>query len=150
MPGGMRTHQAPLTTSPCTKAWLRMLPHEMAVGSPRPRKVSVVWARMALATVKVPETRMSGATFGSTCRTIIWLFPAPSAFARSTNGRASTASVCARRRRAVPAHEVAAMAIVMEVLPCPRTAESEMASGRLGSTMNQSVTVMRSRPVRPW
>ena len=43
---------------------------------------------------------------GSTCRDITWRSPAPSALARSMNGRASTARVCARTSRAVPVHDV--------------------------------------------
>ena len=65
------------------------------------------------------------------------------------NGRASTARVCARTSRAVPVHDVTPMAIVIEAAPWPSTAASAIASGRLGSAMNQSVTCISSRPVRP-
>ncbi|MDT0262998.1 hypothetical protein [Jatrophihabitans lederbergiae] len=56
--------------------------------------------------------------------------------ARSTNDRASTARVWARTSRAVAVHDVTAIAMVIEVSPCPITADSEMAGGRLGSAMN--------------
>ena len=62
-------------------------------------------------------TRISGITLGSTCRVMIWVSVAPSAAARSMNGRASTASVWARTSRAVPVHDVTAMAIVIDAAP---------------------------------
>jgi hypothetical protein len=130
-------------------AVLSIDPHETSVGLPRPRNVSVAWSRIAPATVSVAETRISGVTFGSTWRAMIWVFPAPRARARSMNGRASTASVCARSSRAVLAHDVTAIAIVIEVSPSPMTADSAIASGRLGSTMNQSVSVISNRPTIP-
>ena len=136
--------------SPLANAVLSIDPQETSVGLPRPRNVRVACERIAPATVSVAETRMSGITLGSTWRTMSWVLLAPSARARSTNGRASTASVCARSSRAVLAHEVTAIAIVIEVSPSPITADSAIASGRLGSTMNQSVTVISTRPMTPW
>ncbi len=65
------------------------------------------------------------------------------------NGRASTARVWALISRAVPGHEVTAIAIVIEVSPWPSTAAREIASGRLGSAMNQSVTAISTRLARP-
>ena len=65
------------------------------------------------------------------------------------NGRASTARVCARISRAVPGHEVTAMAIVIDESPWPRTAASAMASGRLGMAMNQSVIAISTLDVVP-
>ena len=92
---------------------------------------------------------MNGATFGSTWRDHSWPSRAPSALARSMNGRASTASVCARISRAVPGHEVTAIAIVIEESPWPSTAASAMASGSAGSAMNQSVTAISTLAVVP-
>src|SRR5580658_1374178 len=82
-PGGRMYHQAPAVTAPWLKAWLIIEPQETSVGLPSPRKVSVVSERIALAIVRVPETRMNGMTLGSTWRTISWLSLAPRALARS-------------------------------------------------------------------
>src|SRR5215469_6131178 len=99
-----------------------MAPQDTSVGLPRPRKVSVVSDKIADATVRLIDTRISGVTFGSTCLTSTWRLVAPSAWARSTNGRASTASDWARTSRAVGDHEVIAIAVVIEASPWPRTA----------------------------
>src|ERR1700677_3864860 len=96
MPGGSRYHQAPLVIAPLWYAWLSMAPQDTSVGSPRPRNTSVVSDKIALATVRLVDTRISGVTFGSTCLTSTCRLLAPSAGARSMNGRASTARTCER------------------------------------------------------
>src|SRR4029079_14519028 len=78
-PGGIRYHQAPAVTAPCMNAVFSIDPHDTDVGSPRPKKVNVASARMALATVRVLVTRIKGMTLGSTCRVMIWVSVAPSA-----------------------------------------------------------------------
>ena len=60
-----------------------MVPHEVRVGSPSPRKLSVVSERMAIATVSVVLAKTIGITLGSTCFDIWCQRPAPIARARS-------------------------------------------------------------------
>ena len=59
-------------------------PHEVRVGSPRPRKLSVVSERIATATVSVVFANTIGTTFGSRCLPIRCRCPAPRARERST------------------------------------------------------------------
>ena len=76
-------HQDPVVIAPTSNAASSIEPQETRVGSPRPRKLSVVSARIAAATVRVVLAKTIGITFGSTCRVIWCQRPAPSSRARS-------------------------------------------------------------------
>ena len=76
-------HHAPVVIAPTANASSSIEPHETRVGSPRPRKLSVVSARIATATVSVVFAKTIGITLGSTCRRICCQRPAPSTRARS-------------------------------------------------------------------
>ena len=76
-------HQAPVVIAPTPNASSSIEPHETRVGSPRPRKLSVVSVRIAMATVSVVLAKTIGITLGRMCRRIWWLDPAPSTRARS-------------------------------------------------------------------
>ena len=76
-------HHAPVVIAPTSKAASSIDPQEIRVGSPRPRKLSVVSARIAPATVSVVLAKIIGITLGSTCRVIWCQRPAPSTRARS-------------------------------------------------------------------
>ncbi len=77
-------HQLPVVIAPTEKASSSMVPQEVRVGSPRPRKLRVVSVRIAMATVSVVLAKTMGITLGSTCLVIWWRRPAPIAWARST------------------------------------------------------------------
>ena len=77
-------HHAPVVIAPTSKASSSIEPHDTRVGSPRPRKLSVVSARIASATVSVVFANTIGITLGSTCRVIWCQRPAPRTRARST------------------------------------------------------------------
>ena len=76
-------HHDPVVIAPTPNAPSSIEPHETRVGSPRPRKLSVVSERIATATVSVVFAKTIGVTFGSTCRVIWCQRPAPSTRARS-------------------------------------------------------------------
>ena len=76
-------HHAPVVIAPTSKASSSIEPHDTRVGSPSPRKLSVVSARIAIATVSVVLANTIGITFGSTCLRIWCQRPAPSTRARS-------------------------------------------------------------------
>ena len=76
-------HHAPVVIAPTANAFSSIEPHETRVGSPSPRKLSVVSARIAMATVSVVLAKTMGITFGSTCLRISCPRPAPSTRARS-------------------------------------------------------------------
>ena len=76
-------HQAPVVIAPTPKASSSIDPQETRVGSPSPRKLSVVSARIAIATVSVVFAKTIGITLGRTCRVIWCQRPAPSTRARS-------------------------------------------------------------------
>ena len=97
-----------------------------------------------MATVSVVLASTSGKTLGSTCRVIWCQSPAPRARDRSMYGRPSIDMVCARIRRAVPAHEVMPMTMIRLRVLGPSTVASTIASGRKGITRNQSVTPTRA------
>ena len=82
-PGEPRYHQAPCEMAPEEKPCSRIEPHDTAVGSPRPRKDSVVSDRIEMETASVVFASTSDMTFGSTWRVIWCTLPAPSAFDRS-------------------------------------------------------------------
>ena len=76
-------HQAPVVIAPTWKASSSIEPHDTRVGSPSPRKLSVVSVRIAMATVSVVLAKTIGITLGSTCRLIWCQRPAPRTRARS-------------------------------------------------------------------
>ena len=76
-------HQAPVVIAPTLNASSSIVPHETRVGSPRPRKLSVVSVRIATATVSVVLANTIGITLGRMCRVIWCQRPAPSTRARS-------------------------------------------------------------------
>ena len=76
-------HQAPVVIAPTSKARSSIVPQETRVGSPRPRKLSVVSVRMAAATVRVVLAKTIGVTLGRACRVTCCQRPAPSTRARS-------------------------------------------------------------------
>ena len=57
-------HQAPVVIAPTPNASSSIEPHETRVGSPSPRKLSVVSERIAIATVSVVFAKTIGITFG--------------------------------------------------------------------------------------
>ena len=140
MPGGRMYHQLPVVIDPTSKASSSMVPQEVRVGSPSPRKLRVVSVRIAIATVSVVLANTIGITFGRTCLVIWWRRPAPIAWARSTYGRSLIDSVWLRISSAVPGHEVTPMTSTMLNRPRPSTVDSTIASGRKGITRNHSVT----------
>src|SRR5690606_13845806 len=147
-PGMRMYHQAPALAAFQSYEPRSMVPQEVLFAV-TPRKASVDSVTMALATSSVVLASSSGATFGSTWRVVMCQWPAPSALERSMYGRASTASVCARIRRAVDGQEVTPIAMMMvNVLP-PRMAASTSAVTSDGSTRNQSVIRMMAAPIQP-
>src|SRR6185369_5506595 len=102
-PGGMIAHHALLRIASSLKAFSINRPQEMTLGSPSPRKLMNVSAKIAYATSSTVFATRSGATCGRMCLKINRLLPAPSARARFTYTRSRTLSTCARMRRAVVA-----------------------------------------------
>ena len=100
-PGGTIAHQASLIVASPVNAFSISRPHEIVLGSPSPRKVMYVSAKIASATMSTVFAIRSGATWGSTWRKTSRLFPAPSARARFTYTRSRTVFTCARISRAV-------------------------------------------------
>ena len=69
-PGGTMNHHAPVVIAPTPKASSSIEPQDTRVGSPRPRKLSVVSVRIATATVRVVLAKTIGITFGRIWRDI--------------------------------------------------------------------------------
>lgn len=139
MPGGTRYHQSPELTDPASRASCSSPPQDTTAGSPSPRKARVASARIAEEMISVVCARMSGITLGSTCRDMMCQCPPPSALARSMYGRDSTASVCARTRRAVVGQVVTPIASTIVPSDRDSTVASTIASTSVGITRNQSV-----------
>ena len=83
-PGGTIAHHAPDEIAARSNAFSITFPSEVRLGSPRPRNESAVSSKIATATVRTVFAIRSGATWGSTCRSTIRVWPAPSARARFT------------------------------------------------------------------
>ena len=77
MPGGTIAHQAPTLTASRENAFSIRSPHEILLGSPRPRNAIAVSAKIAYATISTAVATSSGATCGSTWRMIRRVFEAP-------------------------------------------------------------------------
>ncbi len=142
MPGGTRYHQCPALIAPASRASCSSPPHETTVGSPSPRNARVASARMAEEMISVVWASTNGITLGSTCRLMTCQCPPPSARARSMYGRVSTASVCARTRRAVVGQVVTPIATTIVSSERDITVARAIASTRVGMTRNQSVIRM--------
>jgi hypothetical protein len=83
-PGGTIAHQASTVIALCEKAFSISFPHEVSVGSPRPRNAIAVSAKIAIATVSTVLATRSGITCGRTWRKTMRPWLAPIAFARFT------------------------------------------------------------------
>ena len=104
-PGGTIAHHAPVEIAARSKACAMMLPSETVLGSLRPRNESAVSSKIATAIVGTVLATNRGATCGSTCRTTILVWLAPSARARFTYTRSRTLFTWARITRAVLVQE---------------------------------------------
>ncbi len=100
-PGGTIAHHALLIVASPVNAFSINLPHEIVLGSPRPRKVMNVSAKMARAIISTVFAIRSGATWGRTCLNTSRRLPAPSACARFTYTRSRTLFTWARISLAV-------------------------------------------------
>src|ERR1022692_81795 len=139
-PGAISHNWLPAAPPPVKNASFSISPQDGRSGSPRPRNDSVVSARIVPATVRMGLASSSGMTLGSTCLDIRCQCPAPRARERSRYGRVSTASAWARMIRAVPGQEVTPITKMITPSEGPRVLASTIASGRNGTTRNQSVT----------
>ena len=83
-PGGTTYHQAPALGAPASKPFSIIDPHEIEVGSPRPRNASAASARIATATISTVLAKISGSALGRTWRRMMYQSLAPNARARST------------------------------------------------------------------
>ena len=126
-----------------------MLPQETRVGSPRPRKLSVVSVRIAAATVSVVFANTSGMTLGSTCRRSGACCRRRARVIVPGKARSLIDSVWARISSAVPGQEVTPITRTMLNSDLPSTLASTIASGRNGMTSIHSVNRNRMAPVQP-
>ena len=147
MPGGISHHHQPAESAPAVNDSSMIRPHEIALGSPRPRIASVVSDRIASATISTAFANNTGNTFGRTCRVMRCQCPAPSARERSMYGRSFTLRACARTRRAVLAHDVMAITRITLNSVGPRTDASAIASAIHGSTRNQFVNAFSAASI---
>src|SRR5581483_6489444 len=83
-PGGTIAHQALFRIASSVNAFSIRRPQEILLGSPRPRNVMNVSAKIAYAISRIVFAISSGITCGSTCRVIRRKLPAPSARTRRT------------------------------------------------------------------
>ena len=100
-PGGTIAHHALLIVASPVNAFSIRRPHEIVLGSPRPRNVMNVSAKIPSAIISTVLATRSGATCGSTCLNTSRRLPAPRACARLTYTRSRTVITCARISRAV-------------------------------------------------
>src|SRR3954447_21285713 len=133
-------HHAPVVIAPTEKALSSIDPHDTRVGSPSPRKLSVVSERIAIATVSVVLAKTIGMTLGSTWRLICRQRPAPRTRALSRYGRSLIDNVWLRMSNAVPGQLVTPITMAMLSSDRPRMLARTMASGRNGMTRNHSVS----------
>ena len=63
-PGGITYHHAPALGAPDSNAFSSIVPHEIRVGSPRPRNDSAASERIATATISTVLAKISGSVFG--------------------------------------------------------------------------------------
>ena len=66
-PGGITYHHAPALGAPDENAFSSIEPHEMRVGSPRPRNASAASDRIATATIRTVLAKISGSVLGRMC-----------------------------------------------------------------------------------
>ena len=63
-PGGTTYHQAPALGAPELNAFSSIVPQEIFVGSPSPRKESAASERIATATISTVLAKISGSVLG--------------------------------------------------------------------------------------
>jgi hypothetical protein len=63
-PGGTTYHHAPALGAPELNAFSSIVPHEILVGSPRPRKESAASDRIATATMRTVLAKIRGRVLG--------------------------------------------------------------------------------------
>ncbi len=66
-PGGITYHHASALGAPDSNAFSSIVPHEIRVGSPRPRNDSAASERIATATIRTVLAKISGSVFGRMC-----------------------------------------------------------------------------------
>ena len=66
-PGGITYHQAPALGAPAWNAFSSIVPHEIRVGSPRPRNERAASERIATATISTVLAKISGRVLGRMC-----------------------------------------------------------------------------------
>ena len=133
-PGGTIAHHAPEEIAARWNACSITCPSEVVLGSPRPRNESAVSSKIATATVSTVLATRSGATWGSTCRNTIRVWPAPSARARFTYTRSRTLFTCARITRAVLVQSRIPITMTMWKRLGPQIAATTIISGTSGMT----------------
>ena len=148
-PGGRKYHQHPLPTAPVTNALCKIWPHDVLVGSPRPRNDSVASARMEPAITSTALAITSASTPGRMCRHRIAGDDNPTVRARATTSRSRNASACERTIRAVLGQLVMAMTNTIMGRLCPMIAPSAIINGKLGSTRKKSVMRIRTASMKP-
>ena len=117
-----------------SNACCMMLPSEIVLGSLRPRNDSAVSSKIATAMVRTVLATSSGATCGSTCRTTILAWLAPSARARFTYTRSRTLFTCARITRAVLVQSRIPITMMMWKRLGPQIAATTIINGTSGMT----------------
>ena len=148
-PGGITYHHASALGAPDENAFSSIVPHEIWVGSPRPRKESAASERIATATIRTVLAKISGSALGKIWVRMMYQWLAPSALARSTNARSRRVSTCERTIRPVPAHEVMPITRISTPSEGLRIRERTTISGSVGITRNQLSTASRIRSVQP-
>ncbi len=134
----------------CAWASFSMEPQDAVGGCrPRPRKLSVDSARIALATPRVPATMMGLIEFGSRCRVAIRHRRTPRARAASTNSRSRRARNEARVSRATFIQRTRpTMTTIVRKLG-PNRALARMSRNRSGSDSMRSTSRMRTLSSQP-
>ena len=119
-----------------------MLP-QVGVGgwTPNPRKLNPDSVMMELATRRVAATMIGLAALGSICRTMIRPWPAPRAFAASTNTCSFNERNDARTSRATVIQDSKAIASTMASTPPRRNGTGKLRSSRIRMISKKSAGI---------
>ena len=148
MPGITTAHQLFVSSACCASE--SMLPHEMtSSGRPRPRKLSVDSARIALCTFMTTMKRIAERKFGARCSHRTWKNPPPMHRAASTYSLVRRRRTSVRTTLAIPAQPVTPMTRdKLQTEAVPRMACKSTISSRCGTLRKISIPRIRSASSR--
>src|SRR5450830_1030107 len=126
-----------------------MLPQEITLGSPRPRKDSDASVRMACAISTDVATTTGDKLLGNTCDRMMLRLGSPMVRAAVTYSALRTRSASARTNRVIWGHVVTPIAKMMLAMEGVNMTTRTMANKKLGKVWNISVIRMSTSSSHP-